>query len=854
VAGGQTNYTDQVTSRPIWEIIKANVFTRFNALLGVLCVLVLLTGSLRNALFGIALIANSLLGIGQELHAKRKLDSLAVLHAPTATVLRDGTTTTIPVAGVVLDDVIRLQAGDQIPAVGPVLESAGLEIDESNLTGESDPVGKATGDGVCSGTAVVAGTGWFQAAAVGADATAQRLSSQARVFTRAYSEVQYSTNILLRWLTWIVVLLSPVAVWTQYAAIGDTGWRSVVIRSAAGLVGLVPEGLVVLTTLAFLLAAVQLTRQQALVQELPAVEGLARVDVICLDKTGTLTQGEIAYESCRVLPGYEEGAVRAVLGALVHDPQANATAQAIAAALPDPGWTVTDRVPFSSARKWSGARVLPTETGDGSSVTLFRASGPEGPHGAGVAGSDGVVTEVPRSEAEPNIGSNDWVLGAPDVLLDPTTYPDLTRYIAELSEQGRRVVLLAQAAPRPTADRLTADRPLGPLTPAALIELSEVIRPDAADTLAYFATQGVAVKVISGDNPVTVAAVARRVGLPVEVAVDARTLPEDPAELAALVPDITVFGRVTPAQKRALVRALHANGHTVAMTGDGVNDVLALKDADIGIAMGNGAQATKAVAQLVLLDSRFSHLPQVLAEGRRLIGNVERVASLFVAKNVMSAFLIIAVGLLGATFPFIPLQLSLVSTLTIGIPAAILALAPNSRRYTPGFLSRVLALSLPAGATAGLAAFLAYAVGRGDGTERHTLALAVLLVVNFWLLGALARPYNWWKILVVATMAGTASLAFIVPSLRTFFELSLPHEDWPLLLIIGGAGAAVVEAAYRISRRFHRVPVSRRAAKPGRTPGPPQPANSARPPRRSDSLARTAGASPATPTDPAREP
>jgi cation-transporting ATPase E len=770
VASGQTNHTDRVTSRPVWEIVKANVLTRFNALLGTLCCLVLLTGSYRNALFGIALVVNSVLGIGQEWHAKRKLDSLAVLHAPTATVLRDGRVQTIAVADVVRDDLIQVRSGDQVPADGPLISAEGLEIDESNLTGESDPVGKAPEDAVCSGTAVVAGIGWFRATAVGNDATAQRLSSEARVFTRAYSEVQHSTNVLLRWLTWIVVILAPLTIWTQWRVLAHQGWRAVVIRSAGGLVGLIPEGLVVLTTLAFLLAAVQLTRHQALVQELPAVEGLARVDVICLDKTGTLTKGEIAFESVRALGAFEEDLVRQVLGCLVHDPQANATAQAIAARVPDPGWGASGRVPFSSARKWSGALVTPAPAAD-----QARAGQPS--------------------------AAGYWLLGAPDVLLDPATWPELAADIAALAERGRRVVLLARAD-RPPAD----GEPLNPVIPAALVELSEVIRPDAADTLAYFAQQGVGVKILSGDNPVTVAAVARRVGLTVEAAVDARELPEDPAALASLLDTVTVFGRVSPGQKRTLVRALKAQGHTVAMTGDGVNDVLALKDADIGIAMGNGAQAAKAVAQIVLLDSQFSHLPQVLAEGRRLIGNVERVASLFVAKNAMSAILLIAVGILGATFPFIPVQLTLVSTLTIGLPAAILALAQNRRRYVPGFLSRVLALSIPAGVTAGMAAFVAYAIGPGTDIQRHTLALIVLLIVNFWLLGALARPYNWWKTLVVVGVVGAASSAFIIPQLRAFFELSLPQEGWYYALVLGGAGAAIVEVAYRLSRRFRRVP------------------------------------------------
>ncbi|MBI4901720.1 MAG: HAD-IC family P-type ATPase, partial [Actinobacteria bacterium] len=319
VRAGETNAVVEVTSRPLSEIVRANVFTRFNGLLGALLVLVLLTGSYKNALFGIALVVNSVLGIAQEWHAKRKLDSLAVLHSPTATVLRDGVCTEVPSAGMVRGDVVALRPGDQVSADGPVLVSDNLEVDESNLTGESDAVDKAVGEQVSSGTAVVAGTGWYRAEVVGPDATAQKLAAEAKKFTRAHSEVQHSTNVLLRWLTWIVLVMLPISAWSQWRAVRDQGWQEVVLRTAAGMVGLVPEGLVVLTTLAFLLAAVQLTRKQALVQELPAVELLARVDVLCVDKTGTLTEGEIAFESLHVVDGESEKDVRQVLAALSHD-------------------------------------------------------------------------------------------------------------------------------------------------------------------------------------------------------------------------------------------------------------------------------------------------------------------------------------------------------------------------------------------------------------------------------------------------------------------------------------------------------------------------------------------------------
>jgi cation-transporting ATPase E len=749
VERGLVNHTQQVTSRPLWQIVKANVFTRFNGLLGGLFVLVLWTGSYVDGLFGIALVLNSVLGIGQEWYAKRKLDSLAVLHAPTATVRRDGTDVTIDIGDVVRDDLVFLEVGAQVPADGPVLLSDNLEIDESNLTGESDAIAKAVDDQVCSGTAVVAGSGWFRAATVGAESCAQRLSSQARVFTRAYSEVQHSTNVLLRWLTWVVIGMFPIAVWAQSRVLGWGDWRNVVLRSTGALVGLVPEGLVLLTTLAFLLAALQLTRQQALVQELPAVEGLARVDVICCDKTGTLTQGEIVYQDWVPLVAGEHERAWAALGALVHEPRPNATAAAIGRAVPDPGLTITRRAAFSSARKWSGA-----ELADGSA----------------------------------------WLLGAPEVLLAGQS--ERLERVQRRAASGRRVVVLGRVESLPDPDQA-----LGPVQAVAWVELAEAVRPDAAETLAYFASQGVAVKVISGDNPVTVAAVARQVGLDVVEAVDARLLPEDPDELAQLVDGVTVFGRVTPGRKRALVQALQSRGHTVAMTGDGVNDVLALKEADIGIAMGNGAQATKAVAQLVLLDSQFRHLPKVLAEGRRLIANVERVAALFVTKNVMTGVAMLATALIGFTFPFLPRHLTMVSVLTIGIPAAVLALGANQRRYRPGFLTRVLALALPAGLAAGLSAFLAFALGRGDPAQQSTLALAVLLAVNFWLLGALARPYNWWKILLLASMVGCASLAFLTPASRHFLELSLPRGEMVLAILIGGCGALVVELAYRWSRR-----------------------------------------------------
>ncbi|WP_347351648.1 HAD-IC family P-type ATPase [Intrasporangium sp.] len=768
VARGQTNELHERTSRSLGEIFRANVLTRFNAILGALFVMVMTTGSFADGLFGIVLVVNSGIGIVQEYLAKRKLDRLALLNAPRTRVVRDGELSVIPTHEVVLGDLVELRTGDQVPADGTLHSCTGLELDESNLTGEADPVHHVPGDRIRSGTAVVAGTGRFHAEEVGADAYVNRIAAEARRFTRTHSEIQASINRLLTYITWVIVVALPLQVWSQWRAVGAQGWQAVVIRSAAGLVGLVPEGLVLLTSIAFLLSAVQLARRQVLVQQLPAVEGLARVDVVCLDKTGTLTVGEIVLEDVEALDGVPTGQLREALGALADDPNPNGTLAAVATALAPPaGWRRTGTIPFTSERKWS----------------------------AGCFGERGT-----------------WLLGAPEVLL-PDGSPGRER-AGEVAATGRRVVALARSSAHLTEPVLPGD-----LRPAGLVLLSEQVREDARETLGYFAEQDVAIKVISGDNPRTVAAVARRVGLDAGVPVDARTLGEDPAALREVARDTTVFGRVSPEQKRALVHALQADGHVVAMTGDGVNDALALKDADIGVAMGNGAQATKAVAELVLLDGRFAHLPTALHEGRRVIGNVERVANLFVAKNAMSLVAIVATALMATAFPFLPRHLTLVSAVTIGIPAFFLALGPNRRRYEPGFLGRILRFAVPAGAVAGLSVIASYLVAgsrygvpRDEFLDRCSLAAdaveaacrqpgtgatITLLLVFFWILAILSRPFRLWKALLLGAMVLLAVLAFVVPAARELFTFSAPAALVWESLAVGLAGGLLVELLHR---------------------------------------------------------
>src|SRR5580692_10400374 len=525
------------TSRSVAEILRANIFTRFNLILGVLLAVILALGDPQDALFGIVLVSNAVIGIAQELHAKRTLDRLAVLSAPRVRVIRDGATQDIGIAGLVVGDLIDLRAGDQLVADGMVRESESLQADESLLTGEQEPVAKQAGDRLLSGSFVAAGSGDYQAMAVGDEAYARKLASEARRFTVVRSELIDGINRILRYVTWAIV---PVAVLTMISQLhaGQTA-KQALTGTVAALVGMVPQGLVLLTSVAFGVAAVTLARRRVLVQQLPAVEGLARVDVVCLDKTGTLTDGTIAFDSLISLDG--QAPAEAALGALANDENRNATLAAIGQAYPPPdGWARQAAVPFSAARKWSAASFA---------------------------------------------GHGTWVLGAPEMML-PASQRALLAQAADLAAGGRRVLALARTGRPLDGESLPAD-----LQPVAFVLLAERLRPDASDAIRYFASQGVAMKVISGDSPLTVSAVAKAAGLPdAGDPVDARQLPDDPGELGRLLEEHSVFGRVTPHQKEAMVTALQARGHTVAMTGDGVNDVLALKLADLGMAMGGGDQ------------------------------------------------------------------------------------------------------------------------------------------------------------------------------------------------------------------------------------------------------------------------
>jgi cation-transporting P-type ATPase E len=783
VARGQVNDVPSAPTRTIGQIVRSNLLTRFNLLLGSLLAVILVVGPLQDALFGLVIVANTVVGIVQELRAKRTLDRLEVVNAPRARVVRDGRVGELAVGQVVLDDVLEAAAGDQVVVDGQVLEAAGLEVDESLLTGESEPVARRPGDRLLSGSFVAAGSGRYQATKVGREAYAVQLTEEARRFTLARSELRAGVDQILKYVTWALVPTAALLFVSQLRL--EHGVRAGLSGAVAGTVAMVPEGLVLLTSVAFAVGVVRLGRRQVLVRELPAVETLARVDVICFDKTGTITAGDLAVQGLEPPDGAGEAA--AALGALAAaDPNPNATLRAIGEAFPPPdGWRPEAAVPFSSARKWSGASFPGRGAFLLGAPEVLLAGTPEGsgePRG-------GAPVDRPEGSGEPRGG-------AP---VDRDGRRELLRRAEQLAVEGRRVVLLAHSA-RP----LDGDRPPGGLEPRAMVVIGDQVRSDAADTVAWFAAEGVQVKVVSGDHPRTVGAIAGQVGIAgADQPVDARSLPDRPAALAELLEARSVFGRVVPRQKRDMVEALEARGHVVAMTGDGVNDVLALKDADLGIAMGGGSAATRAVAELVLMDGRFATLPAVMAEGRRVIANIERVAKVFVTKTVYATVLALAVGLAGLAFPFLPRHLTLISSLTIGIPGFFLALEPNTQRSRPGFVRRTLAFAAPAGLTAALGTLVAYQVAdladvpQPEARTTATLALAGLGLV---VLALAARPLNPLRRLLLAAMAAAFAVVLVVPFLRAFFALDLPPLPVALaaLALVAALGGLLTLAVRRL--------------------------------------------------------
>jgi cation-transporting ATPase E len=754
-----TPRADTGSSRSYKSIVVANVFTVFNLILLAAGVLTLAFGNVQDALFLAILVANAGIGIAQEVRAKRTLDHLAALVAPTANVLRDGKSRRIGVDEVVEGDIVLLDAGDQVVADGTLRRSNGLALDESILTGESEPVAKDAGEEVRSGSFAVEGAGAYLVTAVGAKSHAARVAGQAREFRHPRSPLERSINRLLFVLVGVLVPLGVALGWVLYRR--HTSLHNAVPTTVAAVVTLVPEGLILLTSVTFAVAGVRMARRGALAQQLNAIESLASVDAICLDKTGTLTDARLQVERLIPAQGVEEGELAHELGRYASSAHSqNATLEAIGEHCAGEAEEPHSSVPFSSRRRWSALQF----------------------------------------------GQATFVLGAPE-LFPPSELQTLADHEARA---GRRVVAFGVARNDVDADSIPEiDRPLG------LVILSERLRADARETVEFLQSQGVRVMVISGDRPETVAAVAADVGIE-GPALDGRDLPRDATALRRLLAEHAVIGRISPEDKKRVIEALTADGRYVAMVGDGVNDVPALKAARLAIAPGSASQMARAVSDLVLVRGDFASVPALVAEGRKVLRNLQRVAKLFVAKSAFAFFLIISIGLTPQAYPLLPRHLTLAAGLTIGIPAFFLALGPSEGRFrSERFLFDVGRFAVPAGTAAGLGVLASFVFARNVGilplAEARTIATTVLVLVGLYLILVLEATSR-RRAAAVGTLAGAMLLLYALviaaPATRHFFALTVPGPGG-VFLALAGAGIAIA-GLWLTDDRF--VPGALRAA------------------------------------------
>jgi cation-transporting ATPase E len=734
------------TSRSWRSILRANLLTVFNVVLLVFGLITLIFADWRDALFLAILIVNAGIGIIQEARAKWSLDRLAALVAPRATVVRDGSPRSVDVQHVVPGDLVVVGAGDQVVADGTLVRSESLGLDESILTGESESVTRGAGEPVRAGSFAVEGTGAFLAEAVGTDTYAGRLTGQAREFRHPRSPLERALDRLILILTAAMVPLGLLLGWSLLEQ--DLPFRESIATAVAAVVTIVPEGLVLLTAVTYAVATTRMTRRGALSQQLNAVESLAMADTICMDKTGTLTEDRLRVVELTPADDADEGELSVLLGRYAaSSPSRNSTLEAIAAAYPGAPEPVRESVPFSSRRRWSGVAM----------------------------------------------GGRAYVLGAPE-------HFDLSGRLEmrarQEAEAGRRVLAFAVGDARLAAPGPDSPPPAG-LRVLGLIVLAEELRPDARETVAFLLEQGVDIKVISGDNPATVAAIAADAGIPVRgEPVDGRELPPDESRMRELAREATVVGRISPEGKRRFVESLAAQGRYVAMVGDGVNDVPALKAARLAIAQGSGSQMARAIADLVLVKGGFASIPAMIAEGRKVLRNLQRVAKLFVAKSALAAFLILTVGISSESYPFLPRHLTLASAITIGIPAFFLALAPSTGPWRPvHFLRDLASFAIPAGTAAGLGVVASFLLSINliemSELRARTVATTVLVATGLYLIIVLESSSRVRGYTVGALCAALFALYLVVLSLpgwRDFFELAAPD---PVIIIVSLVGTAL---------------------------------------------------------------
>lgn len=737
---GLVNHNSDIKSKSIKRIVLENLITPFNILNFVLAVMILIVGSYKNLLFMGVIICNIFIGTVQEIRAKKTIDKLSLIAEPKAHVIRNGIKQEIAIHDIVMDDITFLGAGNQVCSDAVVIEGE-CEVNESLLTGESEPVLKQPGDHLLSGSFIISGNCHARVEHVGKDNYAAQITDNAKYVKKPNSEIMRWTNRIIKYIGFTLIPVG-IALFCKQVFISHQGFNDAIVGVVAALIGMIPEGLILLTSVVFAVSIIRLSQHKTLVQELYCIETLARVDVLCLDKTGTITEGTMEVTDVLPLHDTTNEELNIALGSLINALEDdNPTFNAVKTYCDQyDELTCNHIVPFSSARKWSGASF--DENGS-------------------------------------------YIFGATEFILkDSSPYQEI---IKEHSEKGQRVLMLAHSPHQIQDKELPAE-----IHPMAFLFISDKIRAEAPDTLAYFAEQGVDIKIISGDNAITVANIAKKAGLKTaEQYVDATTL-QTPEEIKEAAQKYSVFGRVTPQQKLDLVKALKEQGHTVAMTGDGVNDVLALKESDCSIAMASGSDAARTVSQLVLLDSNFASMPKILKEGRRSINNLQRSSSLFLTKTIFSTINAILFIFLHFDYPFQPIQLTLISALTIGAPSLILALEPNKERIKGKYIVNVIRKSIP-GAMTMVFNIVALAIVCSfihfNSTEISTLAVMITGFAGLLVLLKVSLPFNWIRCALFFTMLGAFIFAiFILKDLFSLASITLPMFYCFLVL----AGFAII--------------------------------------------------------------
>lgn len=736
IADGKVNGNPNPKTKSVKQIVFQNIFTFFNLINVALAVMVFAVGSPKNAMFALVIVFNTGIGIFQEIRAKRIIDRLTLVSAPKASVIRNGTETEISTEEIVSDELVIFRTGTQAAADCQVV-SGECEVNESLITGEADPVYKKEGDKILSGSFVVSGEARAVVTALGADSFASKITSGAKYLKKPKSKMMDAINLILKIIGVCIIPIMGILLYNSIYVTGQSFDRAVT-STVAAIIGMIPEGLVLLSSVVLAVSTIRLAREKTLVQDMYCIETLARVDVLCFDKTGTITEGTMAVEEIKLLTDKPvDEAITALMNALN---DGNPTYNAMKAYWNgESNWKTEKVLPFSSARKWSGAQFH----GKGSFIT----------------------------------GAAEFILG--------DKFSEIRDEVESFSKGGRRIILLAHS-PLPFRDK---DLPEN-ITPLALIAISDKIREEAPATLEFFREQGVDIKIISGDNPLTVSAVAAKAGvLNADRYVDANTI----ENVADVIDDYTVFGRVTPDKKLEIVKALRAKGHTVGMTGDGVNDVLALKEADCSVAMQSGSEAARNVSNLVLLDSNFASMPLVVAEGRRAINNLQRSATLFLSKTVYSFVLALVFVFIQLPFLFEPIQMTLVNALCIGAPSFLLALQPNRDIIRGSFIGNVMQRAVPNGITVVLAmiAVLVCSGIFGFSTQQmSTLATVVLAAISFMVTARCCHPVKSWKVAMLAVLIAAFTLGSML--FPWFFGMVAFEREMTACAIIISSSALVV--------------------------------------------------------------